>query len=422
MSKRQRTIERAKNAIIVLLLVCTAALLRFSGYYTSIKERIEPADKTGQNAAGTTYDVSLALAQARPAVLAVHGAEGTCFAGAYDREMLEEMFYSFSSALGEALGSASAPEQVDEAAWRRALKGESVFFDYCYAQPLSLLSGWLGTPAGAAGEFSSGRLLLCCEGERVELYFTDAAAGGFYRCSTALTSSALTERTALYRGNNSFFAFESEKLASLDPYTVVLESIPEQYGASSMSTVDNGFNMDKLLSLLGMNSYVMKQYTESDGTRVYVENGKTMRIEPGGVVSCKSGFSVSSDESGGDAAAAVKTAFEFVQAAMGGSCGAAELRFSGLDVYGDGGYLVRFAYSINGIAVEMNGACAAKITVKRGVVTQSELMPRSYTLDAEQTALLPMITAAAAAAASGEAELRLVYSDDGARAECMWVD
>ena len=173
------------------------------------------------------------------------------------------------------------------------------------------------------------------------------------------------------------------------------------------------------MSALGMNSYVIRPYTEADGTRVYVESGKTLRIDANGKISFKGGAPPAGET---ERDGAVLLAASIAQQTLLPLCGDAKLCFAGASEADGGAYTVRFEYAIDGIVAELpDSRSAALVTVSGAEVAKLELHPRRYTLTQETRPLLPMAQAAAIASSRGARRIRLAYVDSGNSASCEWV-
>lgn len=416
---RKKLIERGKTALIAALLISAALLLNASGYIALPPARA--AQETAPN--GRISQGSPDSAQGSMAVcplgMVISAAEGNHCAVYYDSEQLTPAFESFAAPLAEALGSAASVREITRAQWQQRLLGAGVYFDFYCDQPLALLSAMLGSNAGEAGEFSARALLLSCTDNGVELCLESAADGLFYSFSTGVSASAVLTRTESYSANSAFFAFTNDKFSGVDPNTVIINTNAEMRSVLS-ENASASVDMEALMAELDMNSYVIRPYTEADGTRVFVESGKILRSGADGRISFK-GAARENGETG--LSEAVTFASALVQRVLGACCGDAQLCFAGVSVDGSGAYAVRFEYIINGVVVELpERRAAALVTVSGGEAVKLELVPRRYTLTQEMHPLLPMAQAAAIAASSrGGGRISLVYMDGGNSASCVWV-
>ena len=412
----KRIVELGKDLLIVLLALSALFLARSAGYESFVKERLAKSDAQSTTASGAESES--VRVEIRPFVAVVNSAEGTHCAESWTDSAQDGIYEVFSAPLGEALGSSGEAEEIDEEQWRAVLKGSSVFFDFYYSIPLDVLSRSLGISAGGAGAHSASMAVLGCAGDGAVLCFADSD-GLFYRCSTAVSASSLLGRMEPYRRDNASYVFENAALGTLSPYTVITNNLSEHLTVGSSASNGAGFDTQELFALLNINSYVVNPYTEADGTKVYVEGRKTLRIASDGTVSYKN--SVSSYDSADSLADALDAAERFAYATVGDCCGDASLCLSGVRSDGKGSVSVQFQYSLGGVPVELpGGECAAEISISGGEITLARLYPRSYALSDTPARLMPMLQAAAAASIDG-GELHPAYVDSGTSVECIWV-
>lgn len=416
MSDRKRLIEHGKTALIVLLIISAVLLVRQSGYYTTIPAVFAP--NVSQRPGSETSDAASSQ-PARPMRVVVSSEENVRYASEYDQSAVSSVYGSFSAAFGEALGSASEPTETTEADFRRCLTGVGVTLDFYYPKQLGILAVQLGTASGAAGEHFARFVSLECSGENAVLYFLDSTSGVYYRCSTGVVSSTILSKMDAYRQNNAVFAFENEKYSAIFPYTVILETLPEIYALTASGYSEAAFPLDELFSLLGMNTYVMRQYAESDGTIVYVESGKTLRIRSDGSISFKQPSASAQQQ---DVSELISQATQLLSRTLGVFAGSAEINLSGVTVSSPERLSLSYDYCVDGIPVRLDGgAHAASVAVSGGTITKLELHPRRYTLTADTLPVLPMEQACAIASAQGGGEPMLSYADRGSSTDCIWV-
>ncbi len=415
---RKKLIEHGKTVLIIALLVSAVVMLNVSGYIVLPPARtVQETAPNGQINQGATEPAQVSMAVC-PLGMVISASESTRCAVYYNSEQLAPAFESFAAPLAEALGSAASVRGITRAQWQDRLLGTGVYFDFYCAQPLSLLSALLGSTAGEAGDFSTRSLLLSCTDNGVELCLESEADGLFYSFSTGVSAAAVLSRTESYSANNAFFAFTNDKFSGVDPNTVIFNTDAEMRAVLSESALGS-IEMEALMSELGMNSYVIRPYTEADGTRVFVESGKTLRAGADGKISFKSTTRESAEMGLSEA---VTFAGAMVQRVLGSCCGDAKLCFAGVSDGGSGEYVVRFEYVIDGIVVELpERRAAALVTVAGGEVVKLELVPRRYTLTQETRPLLPMVQAAAIAASTRGGRILPVYMDGGNSALCVWV-
>jgi len=440
---RKRLIEAGKTLLIVLL-VANAVFLAgqtglFSGKFSALpivktiahKFRFV-ADGSSSQSGSDRANGSFSSAAA-PFFMAVTWEDGSRYGLKYDQAGLSELYGRFSVALGEALGSSGKAEPVDEKEWKAALSGAGVFIDFLYDQPLSVLSGWLGSGVNqVSASHASRQLCLAKSGDDLALYYIRSEDGQAYRCDTALDFSYISAQLENYAPNGAQFAFEmGGSFNLLYPYTLLLKELPEIGSVKAENPLQSKVTPDSLLSIFGMNSYVANSYTETDGSVAYVEGGaeseRILRVAPSGSVSFSQTQSRSLKAADSDgvptAARAVEAAYSLVKDSLGAWCGDAALGLSEIAFSPrDGACTVCFDYTINGLPVLLaGGKHAAEIHVRDGAVTKAVLNFREFARGAEAEEPLPEIQAAAVVASGGGGEPLLVYEESGGEIRPAWI-
>ncbi len=422
MSDKHRRRELAgavgRKIIIALLLVSAALLLARTGYYTGLKDLIRGDAAAAETESGAGAETPAVLYSAvRPRTVAVRQSDGTLLASAYDAETTARAFQRFSALLGEALGSAGTPLSLRRTEFQEGLSGSCVLFEMGSALPLGVLSGLLGTRMSSAAQSERAeRIYLALRDDRVVLAFrTDT--GAYYRCDTAAQAEALRSRIADFRAAKAVFAGDSTLYARLEPSTVILSEMPE-IASISLETADA--DAEAVLAALGMNPYVAASYPESDGTLVFIEGEKTLRWDAAGVVTFRSGER--NERVAEDLAGAVQYACRLAAATVGQTCGDAVLRVTGA-AYDEGRdrFTVTLELNVNGLDVRLAAGAAAEVELTGGCLTRAQLTLRRCTAGENTELVLPMLQAAAIAAAEGNAAPVLVYRESGEGAGCGWV-
>ena len=421
MKNKKAFIERAKNVLIVLLVISAAVLSVKNGYFSAVTDRLtrafghDPGETYMPQGGSGSENPELAMPSA---VLASRG--GVFFASVYDRAAVEESFGLFSAYFSEALGSAGAAESIGEDDFRSLLEGGSAVFCYDVPRKLDLLGRWLSTEMlSPAKDCEASLAVLSPDGDAVRLLIR-TSEGEFYSCGTAVSAEALEARIGSMSGERAYFAYEDELYAGCGAYCVIPENMPSIPGVNATDAVGTSLNAAVIMGELGMNSLVSTSYRETDGTVVYIEGSKTLRIDPRG----RLGFS---EESGSRAyagtgeAEAVGIAEALIKACAESVGGDAVVAFSGLRYdEAPGQYTVSFRYEIDGIPVESELGDAGEIRIKNGSITSAELLLRRYDMTEETEKPLPAVQAFALASASG-GDAALVYADHGESVRCVWV-
>ena len=413
---RKELIFSIARKLVILTLVVSALFLLLRTDYFSALRRTLPAESPARTES-TSVEGAAAL---RPRAVMVCYADGSRAASACDGEATEEVFLHFAALLGEALGSAGAPQNTSEAEFRALAEAGSVFVDLGAPVQLDLLTGWLGAGVFAERDMSADILYLGLSEEDVLLCFR-SAEGGFYRCDTVAQSEALRARMGdLLLSGDASFAYENARLEGVEPYMVVLEETPDIPAVSAASARDEAAP-ETLLEAVGMNFFVASYYDEADGTAVYVEEEKTLRLSPDGILSYRDGGAPGDASPTGSLSDAVYRAFLLARDSAGAYCGDARLMFAG--ALRDGGtYTVHFDYCVNGIPVRLAGGHAVTVEVAGGELLRAVVALRRYSVSEATETVLPMYRAAAIAAAGGGGSPALIYADTGAAVKCMWIN
>ena len=405
----------------LLLIVSAVFLARASGYYDSFFRRLPDAGSAQSESVEETQELSAtALAAAvRPRTVLVCTRDGVITASAYAGEETEEAFHRFSAILGEALGSAGEPTEIGEQEFRAGIEKGCVFLDLSCGAPLELLAAWLGSEmAGPAASVQTRTLYLGLADTTAQLCYRDGE-GRFFRCSTAAVSEALSARMDEFEGSAAGFAYADRTLKNLDPYAIMLTSLPEFPGVAG-SAVRDGLDAAQLQQTLGMNSFVASTYIEADGTKVFIEGSKTLRLSPDGTVNYRADAGEGERAFAEGLPAAVSYAYAAALRSIGACAGEADIVFSGVVHDGADSYTVTFDYCIGSVPLRLPAGSAAQFVMKNGRIADARLMLRSYVCTDGTECVLPMRQAAAIAAVSGITPT-LAYADSGEQISCVWV-
>jgi len=416
--KRRDRLDFFQNILIVLLSFTSVLLIAQTQLYhlgsSTLSERLgfllEDSGQTGAS-------VSAASAvPAAPVHVAVTGAYGRY--GDTDLVSSDDDFLSLGDLLKEALGSARTYTTCTQADFLQALDTTSIYYDFLYPLPLSLLADLTGTAVDS--NLQAQRLILSAHGDQgVRLYLWEPAGNTFRYCGTAISRSDLEQAAGKFELGNAVFAFELAEedgsYASIDPCSLFLsDSLPQ---LPVLQGEREPGQTDSILSALNFNPRTNYRYPESDGTEVVVEGERSLRIHPDGMVSYRSG-----GESTLSIVSAVPDAPTLSEAVTGTSA----LLHKLLDASGDARLYLKtvqqsdsstnllFGYHVNGIPVRFsNGSNAAEVTLTGSTVSSLSLNFRRYTVTGESSLLLPLRQALAIASGGTGAELSIGYADNG---------
>ena len=415
---KQKVFDWLRRGAIVVLFVTALLLLRHTGYYAGFRDMLLGSVDSGETGQVIESETAHAAVNIQPLAVTVCGPDGGArYGAAYDGNTAA-VLRRFSVELGEALGSASDPVEIDEETFRDCLAGCGVSFRFLCPLQLRLLSGWLGTEmSGAAADDSAAFLCLAASETAISLCYR-TTEGRCFRCATAAKPDVLRSRTTEYPPNGALFAWETDRVADGD--FLLPPDSPDHSLVTPTVTLPQGADRDALLRAMGMNSFVASSYSESDGTVVYVNDETSLRINPSGTVFFRRAASPSVQDAD-DLAAAADGAWRVAERSIALYCGDAAVSFAGAS-YNESQRTVTVLldYTVDGVPVSMASGHAAEIVFRGDALIQARLQFRSFALTEEKTTLLPYLQAVAIAAAR-DAEPALVYEDAGDSMECIWV-
>lgn len=431
MKDKSRFVDSAKNILILLLLISAvflifkAVLYEPDSMFADFFSRFSDNREIVQPDVGQTSETILA---AKPVYVLVTTEDGSHYAVKYSSQDREKMLSQFSSALGEALGSSSSPAEISLAKWQQALGGSGVFFDYLYPQPLWVIAISLGTDVkGIASSDSARRLFLGNENGNLMLYYISAVSGKIFRCETALSFSTLASKISEYPMGNAKFAFElGGAYENLDPFFIFSGETCDLRAAGVSNPLHGDYSKSALLNVFGINIRAASEYSEADGSIVYVEGEKSLRIESSGRVlfnvTGKSGIPVRHSSENLTINDCLSACSEIVRTSVGGICGDAELGIADIDSSKFPSEIsVNFRYFLDGLPVILpNGSYAASFSVDSGFIKRAEFYFRQYSLSGDALVALPEKQAAAIVMASG-GEPVLVYEDKADSVSYSWI-
>lgn len=387
--KRGAVKEGIKTALIAVLAVSAVFLAARTGLFDEFFASVPRA--LGPEPTAQTEETGHAGEACRPLTIVLTGDSGLRCCAGFSGESLDEAYTRLENLLGEALGSSSEPAAADSAELRAALGGAGVFFDFHVPVPLSALADWLGSEMLRRNDAAAARILLASDGgDGVRLWYEDRD-GAVWRCETASGFAALRARIAEYQPNGASFAYELGDCAGLDPYCVISPG-EAVLRAASVSVPQSGDAERALLEAFGYERFAGNSYPETDGATVYVGDGSTLRIYPGG----KAVFRVTEPPTGEymSPGEAIELAGRAVRSSAGAFAGDAKVYLTGAEELRPGCYSVTFGYVLGGVRV--GGTEAASVEVRGGAVTQAAITLRTYVLG-ESVTLLPAPQAAAVA-------------------------
>ena len=421
-NSNNRTLERVKTLLIIILLASSLALGWQTGLFSELSAYLPLfggtsgfRDTTGLAEKGSTVKKEAA----RPLYIVISNENGERCAVKYNTEMRNNMYERTSSIFSEALGSVSQLSEVSEDEWCAALSGQGIFYEYPTPVRLSILNGWLGAHKADDdyGNRMTKRIFVAFGEDRSRVYFQDAETNLFFGADTASTSGKAQE-LGVFAANDAMFAYEiSELLAVNAPFSIITNDsthpvvLASQAGntdeilgltleAAGHGNENNAiiYDTDKLVCI----GTQFRITVDRLGQAIYRRTeGWEAGIEPGVYSFSNSEYNESE---------LIELGRIFISETIAAKCGGAEVFYESSEMSEDGAYTVFFGYYIAGGRVHLfEDGHAAKITFIKGNIIEAELRFRAFTATEETIRLIPERQTLAAAGG----EYLLNYSDSG---------
>ena len=259
-------------------------------------------------------------------------------------------------------------------------------------------------------------VLTAVEGQVLLYYWDESADQGWGCASDVISSSRLNEAVGALQENGTVFAFETEELDTLAPYTMVQPQTPVPVVYSATNPIAGEDRRQALQEQLGFPENSISY--PAAGEYVIRSRNDTLHIAEDGHVTYEAAAEGSDRYrlSGTGVYEAVEGCRRLAQQTLGQNSGEATLYLISAEENGEGNWLVEFGYSLNGAQVRIGeGGWAARFVVEQGQIIEFQLWFRSYTDSGTTSVVLPVRQAVAAMEAKGHTgeELLLVYLDGG---------
>lgn len=369
---------------------------------------------SGQNESGETFVLSAPM---RVAVSGPYGRYGSVTSNSGSDENLRSL-------LREVLGSAGTDSPCTYEEFAAGLKGTSIYYDFLYALPLSILAELADAKVTDATPARS--LLVASAEEQVSLYIWDGGET-YLRCSTAIPPKSLEDIVGQYELGNAAFAadlVESDPHAeALFPYSL-LPSVPPALPVLRCQVPAHDDTL--LLAALGFNPNTKNRYPETNGTEVIVDSGRTLRLLTDGSIR----YSSTKDATLSiDAAGEIPTLPEAVSGAgallnklLSSTDSEGTLYLKNIRQNGNTTEMT-FGYQADGVPIRFSdGGSAAQVTLSGTTVSFLTLRLRQYTATEDLSLLLPLRQALSIASIHPGAELSVGYADNGSgTVEASWL-
>lgn len=425
MSEKFRAeLDFRQNIAIALLSVLAAFLFSrtelFNMGWETLRNSVFPSPP--DRAAAAQESLSDALS------VPVRFAATSVYSGVYGRYVNTMMttgepgFRSVRRMFGNALEEASTLEEITLEEFLLSIRGASLYCDFLWPLPLSTLAGLLD--ASSPDERPVRALTLTGDENGVALGLWDGD-GHYYRCPASVSRWELEQMTAHYElGNGVFAADLSDTEAAyrtVNPLSLFAEATPT---LPAYAVVSGLSNVDSLLTVLRFNPLTRSRYTETNGTEVIMEGGRSIRIRANGSVyyqdSGRGGLSVDSVGEDPTAWEAVRECAALLNGVLlpqgrAALCPTEVRREERVTT-------IRFGCAVDGLPVfYADGGAAAVVTLDGRNISSMELRPRRYTPTDTPSLLLPLSQALGVATLHPGAELCLGYQDNGGtRLTAQW--
>ena len=426
MIKSTRVVEWTKTALIVLFAISAIVLGWRTRLFNDIVNTIPLFGNVAESmrgmagTGGETGGVPLKEA-ARPLCIVITNEDGERYGVRYDTDARNAVYDRTSSIIGEALGSAAALSEISELEWRTALSGLGVYYEYKSPVCLSVLDGWLrARMTEPAEELTTRRIIVAIGDDRSRIYFQDHQSGLFYGADTA-SAAGKAQELEIYSENGARFAYELGSAGSDNaPYMLIM---PDNDHAEVYS-VSAGTPMELLnitLAAMGHSSETYRTLPEGEGALRCVGmlfdiildmRGRAVYRNTDNTVPPEDRQPLSRSEM-------IERARVITAGTIAGTSGNAEVFFAALEYEDEETCSIYFNYFIAGGFVSLlEDGNAARITFVSGLVTEIELIFRTFSFSDDSVRLLPEKQALAAAGG----QFALCYPDTGAdRLSPTWV-
>lgn len=353
-------------------------------------------------------ELSYAVRAVTPLGCAVRADQNAGLYGTTDRETSSACFERMGAVLAEALATAEEPSLATSYQWRDALSGTMVFMDFGGRVPLAALARLLGAQAPESLTDAARYVVLSIEeseeGRRAALYYKSDGRT-ILRCQTDADADYLIALVSDMLANGYHFAYEegladAREVLLLTPRTTVPEITAHNVLVTAAES-DYDRIMEDVLKGFGFNAYMPRVYNESDGTRVYVEEERTLRVSSDGRIAYydplaagKEAYMPDEEEQ----TARIAEAARLASGILASYAGDAELFL--LDASYDEEselFIVRFGAECGSIRILTERTATATCEFRGGELCAANLELVTYRLTGANTAIIPATQALAAA-------------------------
>ena len=362
------------------------------------------------------YDYTMSiLSPVRAAVRS--GGALSCFTA---RDAVRELFERTSALLADALASADGRNTLSAYQWRQVLRQDLICFDFEGDMPLAMLSAVIGLAETNVAEQQARAIVLYESGDALILVIRPRE-GMPIAYATAVAAGEFDALLGEYGEGNARFAFEDPISAQYLPDEFIVmpnRAVPKVLKRTAPLSDYTGTASERLiyalLSGFGCNPYTTGAYIDSDGTRVYVEEFRTLRITPDGALSYYAPEPVDDSVPVTERSAIISSAATMLDHLASNYIGDASIFISRAYYDTDAGrYIILFGCAVDGIPLILEDGYFARLEYVGSSLVGAHMTVAGYIQTESQEALLPDVQAAAAAGKSRIFELRYGKHQDG---------
>lgn len=423
----------------ILICVLVAGMLYFTAtvwFYDSPFGEMELSslfDMPEYEAVGKGAESDIERFGIRP--LAIVASDETSRRGAvYSQEEIDAAYSYLRPGIAECIRRAKTLSETGLAEWDNALFGSGILLDYRSDIPFSVLRSWF-SGSRTADSANARYVLVSTDKKNAKVYIKSSDGRRIFSADTDLSSESVLSLISGFSGTEVNFAtdFEDKNFAAIAKETVVPKkthdlAVLSPYNASANF---NEKTEDAFLDVFGLKEATPTQYSEKDGTKVYIADRVTLKISPqGNMVYTDTrntadetlGISVESDSE-------IPSLSEKTEAARHLTASIANALLCDGGIYlvsvsetADGTEVV-FGRHIDGIPIDMAQTMRfSEIRIKDSTVVSARFNTGSYMKSAKRVSYVPeRITAAAVAGSGKTGDVNLRYQGSaGDEVTALW--
>jgi len=426
------THERIKTILLVVLIVGAVFMAYSTWFYDNPMgdgaiSALLSGDVTGM---GGDYAVQTGnMSEMSPMRVAVKNDYGRI--GAENSPSAVDSIYDATRGLmAEAFNVQSGKwYKIDEETWRKAIRWQSVLYDYQGVVRADTVTQWLWGGQSDVGDIEGRYLLLAVDPETQEtlIIIKNQYTDNIYASKTLLDMQTVLGVIDTVSGEVISLACELEgtDYEKLVPETFVQENATKArvVSGSNAAAYFTEEQVSEVLKSFSFTPYSVSEHVEKDGTRVYIEETGTVRVESDGFATYTDSGSDSQDgifvqsmselESPSEIYETAQLLVSRLASVIGGAGRLYPQSFRFFDEYNC--WVADFGWSVNGIPVDRQSTgYAARVVISDRRVIRVDFYLRIYKItERESTALNKKFAAAAVSGENGESELELRYTDIG---------